>query len=170
MTVRIDRLDADLIELLTDSPMLPVMECARRLGVARGTVSARLARLHEAGVIQGIIPRIKPAGFGYSLVAFCQVEIIQRYGHDPVANALEQTIPEIVDMYTVTGSSDLQLRVVARTPEDLQAIFNRINKVPGVARTSSSFALHEHFQGRTLPLVTACAREKHDIEKTAHND
>lgn len=170
MTVRIDRLDADLIELLTDSPMLPVMECARRLGVARGTVSARLARLHEAGVIQGIIPRIKPAGFGYSLVAFCQVEIIQRYGHDPVANALEQTIPEIVDMYTVTGSSDLQLRVVARTPEDLQAIFNRINKVPGVARTSSSFALHEHFQGRTLPLVAACAREERDMEKAAHND
>jgi DNA-binding Lrp family transcriptional regulator len=70
----------------------------------------------------------------------------------------------------VTGSSDLQLRVVARTPEDLQAIFNRINKVPGVARTSSSFALHEHFQGRTLPLVAACAREERDMEKTAHND
>jgi len=168
--VRIDRLDADLIELLTDSPMLPVMECARRLGVARGTVSSRLTRLHEAGVIRGIIPRIEPAGFGYSLVAFCQVEIIQRYGHGPVASALAETIPEIVDMYTVTGNSDLQLRVVARTADDLQEIFDRINRVPGVARTSSSFALHEHFQGRTLPLVSACASDQSETEKTRQFD
>ncbi|MFJ2620103.1 Lrp/AsnC family transcriptional regulator [Glutamicibacter sp. NPDC087344] len=157
--MRIDQLDADLIELLTDSPMLPVMECARRLGVARGTVSSRLARLHEAGVIRGIVPHIEPAGFGYTLVAFCSVEIIQKVGHGSVATDLEETIPEIVDMYTVTGSSDLQLRVVARTPEDLQDIFNRISAVPGVARTSSAFALHEHFQGRTLPLVKACAND-----------
>ncbi|MGQ3384693.1 Lrp/AsnC family transcriptional regulator [Glutamicibacter sp. TV12E] len=168
--MRIDRLDADLIELLTDSPMLPVMECARRLGVARGTVSSRLARLHEAGVIRGIIPRIEPAGFGYSLVAFCQVEIIQRYGHAPVASALEETIPEIIDMYTVTGNSDLQLRVVAQTAEDLQDIFDRINRVSGVARTSSSFALHEHFQGRTLPLVAACAKTEPEQEKAMQID
>lgn len=168
--MRIDRLDADLIELLTESPMSLVMECARRLGVARGTVSSRLTRLHDAGVIQGIIPRIEPAGFGYSLVAFCQVEIIQRYGHGPVASALEESIPEIVDMYTVTGTSDLQLRVVARTAEDLQEIFDRINRVPGVARTSSSFALHEHFQGRTLPLVSACARAEAETEKAKQND
>ncbi|KSU68052.1 Lrp/AsnC family transcriptional regulator [Arthrobacter sp. NIO-1057] len=168
--MRIDRLDADLIELLTDSPMLPVMECARRLGVARGTVSSRLARLHEAGVIRGIIPRIEPAGFGYTLVAFCQVEIIQRDGHVRVSSALEDTIPEIVDMYTVTGSSDLQLRVVARTANDLQDIFDRINRVPGVARTSSSFALHEHFQGRTLPLVNACANSAASLDKTVQND
>lgn len=158
--MRIDRLDADLIELLTDSPMLPVMECARRLGVARGTITSRLARLHEGGVIQAIIPRVEPAGFDYQLVAFCSVEIIQKFGHDPVATALADSIPEIIDMYTVTGVSDLHLRVVARSASDLQEVFNRINKVPGVARTSSSLALHEHFQGRTLPLVKAYAKKQ----------
>lgn len=168
--MRIDRLDADLIELLTDSPMLPVMECARRLGVARGTISSRLSRLHEAGVIRGIIPRLEPAGFGYGLVAFCSVEIVQKYGHAPVATALEQAVPQIVDMYTVTGDSDLQLRVVARTPEDLQEIFNQINAVPGVARTSSSFALHEHFQSRTLPLIQHCASANQVRDSARHND
>ncbi|WP_439903138.1 AsnC family transcriptional regulator, partial [Microbacterium azadirachtae] len=51
--MRIDALDAALIRLLTDAPQLPVLECARRLGVARGTVTSRLARLHENGVIEG---------------------------------------------------------------------------------------------------------------------
>lgn len=129
--MHIDRLDADLIELLTESPMLPVMECARRLGVARGTITSRLARLHDGGVIKAIIPQVQPAGFDYQLVAFCSVEIIQKFGHEPVASALAESIPEIVDMYTVTGNSDLQLRVVARNAGDLQAIFDRINQVPG---------------------------------------
>ncbi|MGO2053713.1 Lrp/AsnC family transcriptional regulator [Glutamicibacter sp. 287] len=168
--MRIDRLDADLIELLTEFPMLPVMECARRLGVARGTVTSRLARLHEGGVIRAIIPQVQPAGFDYQLVAFCSVEIIQKYGHEPVATALANSIPEIVDMYTVTGTSDLQLRIVARNAVDLQAIFDRINQVPGVARTSSSLALREHFQGRTLPLVKSYAKNSPPEEKTIQID
>lgn len=168
--MHIDRLDADLIELLTESPTLPVMECARRLGVARGTVTSRLARLHEGGVIKAIVPQVQPAGFDYQLVAFCSVEIIQKFGHEPVATGLADSIPEIVDMYTVTGTSDLQLRVVARNAGDLQAIFDRINLVPGVARTSSSLALREHFQGRTLPLVKAYAKNSPPDEKTIQID
>ena len=151
--MRLDSLDADLIQLLTDSPMLPAMECARRLGVARGTVTSRLARLQENGVIEAIIPRIQPAGFGYQLVAFCSVELDQKYGHVRITDALTESIPEIMDMYTVTGDFDLHLRVVARNASELQDVFDRISQVPGVARTSSSLALREHFQGRTLPLV-----------------
>lgn len=37
----IDKLDADLIALLTEEPRLGVFEASRRLGVARGTVQAR---------------------------------------------------------------------------------------------------------------------------------
>lgn len=155
--MRLDRLDAQLIQLLTDSPMLPAMECARRLGVARGTVTSRLSRLQDNGVIEAIVPRIQPAGFEYQLVAFCSVEINQKFGHERVTGALARSIPEIMDMYTVTGDFDLQLRVVSRNASELQDVFDRIAQVPGVARTSSALALREHFQGRTLPLVQAQA-------------
>ncbi|VXB99343.1 Regulatory protein AsnC [Microbacterium sp. 8M] len=156
--MRIDALDAALIRLLTDSPQLPVLECARRLGVARGTVTSRLARLHDNGVIEGIVPRIDPRGFGFALTAFCQVEIDQKVGHDDVADALASAIPEIVDMYTVTGASDMQLRLVAHSAEQLQEVLDRIALVPGVARTASSIAMRTHLNGRMLPLVEHAAR------------
>ena len=136
--MRLDRLYAALIRLLTDEPQLPVLECARRLGVARGTVTSRLARLHSSGVIEGIVPRLEPRAFGYGLTAFCLVEIDQKVGHDDVARALAEAIPEIVDMYTVTGASDMQLRLVAHSAEELQEVLDRIALVPGVARTASS--------------------------------
>ena len=45
---QVDELDARLIELLAAEPRIGVLECARRLGVARGTVQARLDRLQAA--------------------------------------------------------------------------------------------------------------------------
>lgn len=38
----IDALDGRLLTLLTSEPRIGVLECSRRLGVARGTVQARL--------------------------------------------------------------------------------------------------------------------------------
>ena len=40
----IDDLDAAILTLFTDEPRIGVLECSRRLGVARGTVQARLDR------------------------------------------------------------------------------------------------------------------------------
>lgn len=157
---RMDDLDVALLRLLTEHPRLSTLECARRLGVARGTITSRLARLHDTGVITAIVPQIDPAGFGYDLIAFCRLEIDQQIGHEDVAQALADSLPEIIDMYTVTGSSDMQVRVVAQGASQLQGVLDRINQVPGVARTDSSIAMRTHLSGRVLPLVAAAAEQR----------
>ena len=74
-----------LIELLAAEPRIGVLECSRRLGVARGTVQARLDKLVARGVIRGFGPEIAPAAIGFGVTAFVTLEISQRHGHDPVA-------------------------------------------------------------------------------------
>ena len=81
------------------------------------------------------------------------VEIDQKVGHDDVATALADAVPEIVDMHTVTGASDMQLRLVARDATQLQEVLDRVALVPGVSRTASSIAMRTHLSGRVLPLV-----------------
>lgn len=56
----IDRLDGRLIVLLAREPRIGVLEASRRLGVARGTVQARLDRLQSNGVIRGFGPDVDP--------------------------------------------------------------------------------------------------------------
>src|SRR5690606_41859203 len=51
--VELDALDVDLIGALRASPRAGVLELSRTLGVARGTVQARLDRLEREGVITG---------------------------------------------------------------------------------------------------------------------
>ena len=53
----IDDLDARIVALFAAEPRIGVLECSRRLGVARGTVQARLDRMTRDGVVRGWGPR-----------------------------------------------------------------------------------------------------------------
>jgi DNA-binding Lrp family transcriptional regulator len=156
MTSAIDALDARLIALLAAEPRIGVLECARRLAVARGTVQARLEKLLARGVIRGFGPDIAPAALGFSVTAFVTLEIRQSRGHDAVAAHLE-TIPEVLETHTITGSGDLLCRVVARSNVDLQRVIDGIVAYDGIQRASTIIALAEQIPYRTLPLVAAAA-------------
>jgi DNA-binding Lrp family transcriptional regulator len=152
----IDELDARLIELLAAEPRVGVLEASKRLGVARGTVQARLDRLQARGVVRGYGPDVDPGALGHGVTAFVTLEIRQAGGHDPVA-ALLAGIPEVLQVHTITGSGDMLCRVVARTNADLQRVIDAIVGVAGVVRASTVIALATPVPYRVLPLVRAVA-------------
>ncbi|PQZ89032.1 AsnC family transcriptional regulator [Arthrobacter sp. MYb227] len=156
--MRIDALDVSLIELLTDEPGLGVMECSKRLGVARGTVQNRLNRLHESGVISRIAPQIGPSAMGYPVITFCSLQIKQNFGQTEVAAELAK-IPEILEMHTVSGTSDMLVKIVARSTKDLQRVLDAISATEGMSRSSSSIVLETHFENRTIPLAWEAVRK-----------
>jgi DNA-binding Lrp family transcriptional regulator len=153
----IDDLDARLIALLAEEPRIGVLECSRRLNVARGTVQARLDRLQERGVIRGFGPEVDPAAIGYQVTAFVTLEIRQAGGHASVAARLA-AIPEVIEVHTITGGGDMLCRIVGRGNQDLQRVIDQIVDVEGVHRTSTVIALATPVHQRTLPLVHAAVR------------
>lgn len=152
----LDELDARLIALFGAEPRIGVLECARRLGVARGTVQARLEKLTGRGVIRGFGPDIDPGALGYGVTAFVTLEIRQRRGHDPVAEHLAR-IPEVLEAHTITGTGDLLCRIVARSNADLQRVLDGVLGHDAIVRAATVIALAEQVRYRTLPLVKAAA-------------
>ncbi len=152
----IDELDRRLIELFATEPRVGMLEASRRLGVARGTVQARLDSLQARGVITGYGPDIDPAALGHRVTAFVTLEIRQAGGHDPVAARLAM-IAEVLEAHTITGAGDMLCRVVARTNSDLQRVIDSIVDVTGVVRASTVIALATPVGYRVLPLVRAVA-------------
>ncbi|MEV0584268.1 Lrp/AsnC family transcriptional regulator [Nonomuraea sp. NPDC050310] len=155
----IDELDAKLLNLLAAEPRLGVLESSRRLGVARGTVQARLDRLAARGVITGYGPDVSTQALGYDVTAFVTMEIRQLAGHDPVADRLA-LIPEVLEVHTITGGADLLCRVVARSNADLQRVIDQIVEIPGVLRTSSTIVLDTPVPYRIQPLVSDVPRRR----------
>ena len=152
----VDALDAALIALFTTEPRVGVLEASRRLGVARGTIQARLDRLVGRGVVRGWGPDIDPAALGYHVGAFITLEISQR-GHRAIEQALTN-IPEVLEVHTITGSGDMLVRVVARTNTDLQRVVDDVLAVEGVDRSNMVIALANGVPYRTQPLVEKAAR------------
>jgi DNA-binding Lrp family transcriptional regulator len=155
MTSVIDELDARLIAVMAADPRIGLMEVSRRLGVARGTVQARLARLEAQGVIEGFGPEINPAALGYPLLAFVFLEITQ--GRLTEAVRLLESTPEVLEAHATSGPRDLLVRIVARDTEQLQEIVNRLLSTSAIRRSTSYIALSRQIPYRTGPLVKAAA-------------
>jgi DNA-binding Lrp family transcriptional regulator len=153
----IDALDANLIALLRAEPRVGVLEASRRLGVARGTVQARLDKLLERGVVRSFGPEVDPAALGYDVTAFVTLEISQPRGHSVLTEHLA-AVPEVLEAHTITGSGDVLLRVVARSNADLQRVIDAIVTADGIMRSSSVIALETQVPYRVDPLVALAGR------------
>ena len=147
----IDELDARLILALAASPRAGIMELARRLHVARGTVQARLDKLQSRGVITGFGPDLDLRAIGYEVLAFVTLEIAQGRLVDVTLHLAG--IPQVLEAHATTGPGDLHCRVVARTNEHLQEVITKILDVNGIMRTTTQIALTEQLGHRVLPLV-----------------
>ena len=149
-----DDLDVTLIRLFAAEPRVGVLEASRRLGVARGTVQARLDKLVASGVIEGWGPDLSTEALGYPVTAFLTLEIRQGSGHTSVAAHLA-TIPEVLEAFTITGAGDMWARVVARSNNDLQRVIDAVLSEPGIVRSSTVIALATQIPYRVLPLLDA---------------
>ena len=78
--------------------------------------------------------------YGYKVTAFITLEIRQADGHDPVANRLS-TIPEVLEVHSITGAGDMLCRVVARSNADPQRVLEASVAKVGAAGVAGSWLL-----------------------------
>jgi DNA-binding Lrp family transcriptional regulator len=151
MAATLDDLDVRLIRALAETPRASVVDLARRLNVARGTVQARLDKLVQRGVIHGFGPELDIETLGYEVTSFTTLEIAQGRLTDVVEHL--QLIPEVLEVHSVTGTGDLLCRIVARTNNHLQDVISKILEVQGIGRTQTVIALAQQIRLRTIPLI-----------------
>lgn len=147
----LDALDVALLAALRDNPRAGALELSRITGVARGTVSARLQRLEDAGVVTGYGPEVDLAAAGFGVEAFVTLEIAQGALTD-VQRDLE-AIPGLLEAHATTGSGDVLCRVAASSHEGLQQVLVELNRSSAVVRSTSVIALSCLVPYRTLPVL-----------------
>ena len=136
---RLDTTDRALLLALRAHPRASLTSLAKHVDIARGTVYSRLERMERTGVITGYGPEIDPVAAGYSVLAFCTLEI-QQGSHDETTGQLAQ-LAEILEIHTITGDGDLLLRVIALSNDHLHDIVQAISSIPTVQRTETQLAL-----------------------------
>ena len=129
-----DETDAALMALLAENARLPVATLARRLGLARTTVQARIDRLEATGAIAGYtLRRGAPARPPLRATALLSVE--PRAGAGVLARL--KTLPQVARVHTASGRFDMIVELAAATTEALDDTLDRIGETRGVRSSES---------------------------------
>ena len=153
--MRLDDLDLALLTALRERPRAGDLDLSRATGVARGTVTARLRRMEDAGVLAGYGPDLDVTAAGFGVQAFVTLEIAQG-ALEAVRDDLER-IPGVLEAHATTGSGDVLCRVAAADHEALQQTLLAIDRSGSVRRSTSVIALSCLVPWRTLPLLRSGA-------------
>ena len=146
-----------LLLMLRAHPRVGVVEVARRLGVARGTVQARMDKLAGARRDHRLRARASSRPqMGYPVLAFVSLEIVQGRLEEAVAGL--ERVPEVLEVHGVTGDRDLLCRVVARDNTHLQDVINAMLHTGAVQRSTSAISMTRQIPYRIEPLIAAAAR------------
>ena len=135
MTAQIDDIDSKLIALLQKDARAPVSELARKLGLARTTVQARIDRLLEKGAIAGFTLRTGDA-LAAPIRATVLVSIAPRTAPEVLARL--RALPHVDAVVTVSGRADLVIELSARSTQELDTTLDDIAEAKGV-KSSESF-------------------------------
>jgi len=134
-----DSLDRELIALLQVNARESVANLGRKLGVARTTVLARLARLEASNVIVGYTVRLGSEAADAGVQAYVSISINPKQQRDVIRRLTR--LPELRQLASVSGEYDYMALLRAPNTARLDALLDEIGELEGVLRTTSSVVL-----------------------------
>ena len=121
---RVDAVDARLLEVLATDARTSHAELGRRVGLSAPSVTERVRRLEEAGVITGYAATIDPAALGYALAVWIRVRPVPGKMQEVAATLAE--IAEITSCDRVTGEDCFIARASIESVDRLGEVLDRI--------------------------------------------
>jgi Lrp/AsnC family leucine-responsive transcriptional regulator len=147
LEAEIDGVDRQILAVLSEDARISLKELAGRVGLSSPSVSERLRRLEERGVIRGFTVDIDPAALGYTLQAIVRIRPLPGKLH--IVQALIAEIPEVVDCDKVTGDDCFVARLYLRSINQLDGILDRVAEK---AETSTAIVKSQPVRRRLPPL------------------
>jgi DNA-binding Lrp family transcriptional regulator len=134
-----DDIDRRLIALLRNDARSTVAALAKALGVARGTVQNRMARLAADGTIAGYTVRLKPQVEEHPIRAFMTIAV--------EGNRIESVLKDLRGdtavgaLHSTNGRWDIVAELRADSLESFDRVLGRIRQLDGIAHTETSLLL-----------------------------
>lgn len=137
-----DTLDHQLIGLLRNDARLSVAALAHKLQVSRGTVTNRIARLEDQGIIVGYTVRLRPDAQPHDIHAWTSIAVEGNETRAVIASLLGE--PAVAELHDTNGRWDLLADLRVGNLQELAAALERIRRVKGISATETSIHLQSY--------------------------
>ena len=137
-----DSTDLQLLALLRQDARSTVATLAGRLGVSRGTVTNRVKRLEDEGVITGYTVRLRPDTEPDLIAAWMSITVDGNQTREVIAHLLGE--PGVAGLHDTNGRWDLLAELRAGNLGELAAVLERVRLIKGIAGTETSIHLQTY--------------------------
>ena len=137
-----DATDQQLISLLRKDARTPVATLATKLGVSRGTVTNRVTKLEDAGVIVGYTVRLRPDAQPSEISAWMSIAVDGNETRAVIASLLGE--PGVATLHDTNGRWDLLAELRAGNLSELSQVLERIRLIRGISNTETSIHLETY--------------------------
>jgi Lrp/AsnC family transcriptional regulator for asnA, asnC and gidA len=139
----IDKVDYDILDILSKDAKKPFTEVARKVYVSGGTVHVRMNKMEEAGIVLGSTLDLDYSKLGYGLTAFLGIYLSKSSLYDEVFGKLKQ-IQEIISIHYTTGNYSMFIKLLCKDTSHLKDILHdKVQKIDGIVRTETIISLEE---------------------------
>jgi Lrp/AsnC family transcriptional regulator, regulator for asnA, asnC and gidA len=137
MTIKIDSIDKQIVDLLTEDGRMSCADIARQIGnITERSVRYRLQRLLDEKVV-AVSAVVDPRAVGFPVVADVFIEVEPGQIHDLAKKLADYDI--VTYVACATGERDISIQVVARNNQELYTFVTEVlGRISGVRRTSTS--------------------------------
>ena len=148
---KIDSLDRQILEIISQNARIPFKDVAAECGVSRAAIHQRVQHLMENGIITGSGFDVNPKSLGYSTCTYVGLNLERGSMYKNVVQRLIN-IPEIIECHFTTGPYTMLLKLYAQDNEQLMDLLNnKLQSIPGVVSTETLISLEQSIK-REIPV------------------
>lgn len=137
-----DGIDQQLLALLRQDARMTVATLALKLGVSRGTVTNRIRKLEDEGVIVGYTVRLRPDSRPNEITAWMGIAVEGNEARSVIASLLGE--PGVAVLHDTNGRWDLLAELRAENLAGLSKVLERVRLIRGISNTETSIHLETY--------------------------
>ena len=140
-----DGLDQHLLALLRLDARASVATLALKLKVSRGTVSNRIAKLEDSGIINGYTVRLRPDAVPDQITAWMSIAVEGNRTREVISILLGE--PGVTGLFDTNGRWDLLAELRSSNLGELAEVLERVRLLKGIGATETSIHLQSYKLG-----------------------
>ena len=150
--MKLDTIDHKILTELQKDGRESASNIAEKINVSVPTITERIRKLQDSGVIIGFQAVVDPASIGLDVAAIITVISGSSQYYKEVTLAADDA-PEVVQCFSTTGNGSHTLLVTTKNSNTLEELLRKIQSWPGVTRTETQIILSSYKSGTIFPIL-----------------
>lgn len=144
MKDKLDKVDYNILSLLSGNAQMPYTEVAKNIGISPGTVHMRTRKMKDLGVIKGATLSLDYSKLGWKMTVFLGIFLRESILYKEVITQLK-AVNEVVKIHQITGKYDIFIKIHARDSIHYREVYQEaILPIAGIKGIESFISVEEN--------------------------